>query len=223
MEHTFFTIDEKACNELAYEIFMKTSGINKEGRKFRRMQEAAMRMRDQIEDNVQIRAAYVYYEDVRLEGDTALIGGQSFRCNAFQQVDPGVVKGAYIYALSAGDYGFPEENIMDQLYADIWGTAFTDAARLLLQERLGQAARLSDSFGPGFYGMDVSAMEQVAALIDFKALDIELRSSRVLLPLKSCAGLYFSVSDDYREINRSCQDCLGTYTSCQLCQINGGR
>ncbi len=222
MDHTFFTIDEKACNELAHEIFMETSGIDKEGRKFQKMQKAALRMRNEIEDNVQIRAACVYYEDVELVGNTAVIGGQTFRCSAFEQIEPEAIRGAYIYALSAGDFAFPEETIMDQLYADIWGTAFTDASRILLKNRLEQEAELSDSFGPGFYGMDVSAMRQMAELIDFEALDIQLRNSRIMLPLKSCAGIYFSVNENYREINQSCQDCLGTYTSCRFCQINGG-
>ena len=222
MKKLSFAIDKGSCNDLAYKIFMENAGIDREGRKFRKMKEAAMLMRQSIDDSIQIRASYAYYEDVDLAGSAALIGGQRFVCGAFEQIDPETIKGAYVYALSAGEFGLPEESIMDQLYADIWGTAFADAARLLLKDRLQQACSLSDSFGPGFYGMDVSAMAQIAKLVDFRELGIELRNSRIMLPLKSCAGIYFTVDENYREINQSCRDCLGTYTSCQLCQINGG-
>ena len=222
MEHTFLTIDENECSALAYEIFMKASGIDKEGRKFIKMKESAMRMRNAINENVKIRAAYVYCDDVKLENNTAVIGNQKFMCSAFEQIDPKTVNGAYIYALSAGDFSLPEENIMDQLFADIWGTAFTDAARMLLKEKMQNNSRLSDSFGPGFYGMDVKEISKLAQIVDFDSLDIELRDSRIMLPLKSCAGLYFSVDEKYKELHESCQECRGTYSSCQLCQINGG-
>lgn len=222
MEHIFLRIDEKECSQLAYEIFMKASGIDKEGQKFRRMKDTAFRMRDAVNDRVEIRGAYVFCDDVKLEGNTAVIGGQMFKCPAFEQIDPKIVKGAYIYVLSAGDFSLPEENIIDQLFADIWGTAFTDAARLILKKRLEDKAELSDSFGPGFYGMDVSDMFKVSQLIDFKTLDIELKDSRVMVPLKSCAGMYFAVSDEYKKMKSGCLECRGTYSSCKLCGINGG-
>lgn len=217
-----FHVDRNECNDLACEIFMKTSGINREGRKFERMKKDAFRMRKMIEERVKIRVAYAYYDDVILSGGQADIGGETFHCKAFEQVNPNVVKGAYLYALSVGDFGLPEEPIMDQLYADIWGSAFTDAARLLLKRELEKDVRLSDSFGPGFYGMDVSEMQQLASLLSFEDLDIELRNSRIIVPLKSCAGLYFGVTDDYRNLNQECENCRGTHTSCKLCQVHGG-
>lgn len=222
MKHTYLTINEKECSNLAYDIFMETSGINREGRKFIKMKESAMRMRDAVKENVKIRASYTYFDDVKLVNNTAVIGDQKFICSAFDQIDPETVKGVYIYALSAGDFSLPEETIMDQLFADIWGTAFTDAARLLLKKKLEEEHKLSDSFGPGFYGMDVSCMENISRLISFEELDIELRNSRIILPLKSCAGLYFSVDDKYEALNENCLECLGTHSSCRLCGINKG-
>lgn len=214
--------DMEKCSELAYEIFMETSGVNKEGRKFERMREDAFRMRDVIEDRIQIRAAYSYYEDVEINGKEAIIGGKTFTCSAFDQIHQDTVKGAYIYALSVGDFGFPEEPILDQLYADIWGSAFTDAARLLMKEKIEESSKLSDSFGPGFYGMDVSEMGTLTSLLNFDELDIEVKNSRIMLPLKSCAGLYFSVDERYKKLNQACENCLGTHKSCRLCQVYGG-
>ena len=81
---------------------------------------------------------------------------------------------------------------------------------------------LSDSFGPGFYGMDVSEMGSLTSLLNLDELDIEIRNSRIMLPLKSCAGFYFSVDERYRKLDQACENCLGTHRSCKLCQVYGG-
>lgn len=145
-----------------------------------------------------------------------------FTCNAFEMIDPSTVKGVYLYALSVGDFGYPEEPIMDQLYADIWGSSFTDAARILIKKQIEEESKLSDSFGPGFYGMDVSEMSKLASILSFDKLEMELKNSRILLPLKSCAGLYFAVTDDYRKMNSECESCRGSHKSCVLCHVHGG-
>jgi len=215
-----FNMDE--ISERAYEIFMNTSGVNKEGRKFERMRNDAFRMRDVIEDRIKIRASYIFFEDVEMSGQDATFGGITFHCSAFDQIDPKLIKGVYVYALSAGDFGYPEDPILDQLYADIWGSAFTDAARLIMREKIEEETKLSDSFGPGFYGMDVSEMGSLTSLLNLDELDMEVRGEQIILPLKSCAGFYFSVEPEYKKLNQACETCLGTHTSCKLCNVYGG-
>lgn len=214
--------DKSRCSELASEIFMKTSGLDREGAKFERMRAEAFRMREIIEERIHIRCAWEYFDDVRLTGQKAEFGGRSFKCSAFDQIEDSMIKGVYVYALSVGDFGFPEELILDQLYADIWGSAFTDAARLLLKTEFQKKSILSDSFGPGFYGMDVSEMGKLASIFDLERLNIEIKDSKIMVPLKSCAGLYFDVTEDYRKLDQACENCLGTHTSCKLCQVYGG-
>ncbi|MCB6993572.1 hypothetical protein LI177_08775 [bacterium 210820-DFI.6.37] len=215
-----FNMEE--CSELAHEIFMRTSGINKDGPKFERMRKDAFRMRKVIEDRIKIRATCAYYDDVEITGNKAIIGGKIFRCSAFDQLRQEYIKGAYIYALSVGDFGFPEEPILDQLYADIWGSAFTDAARILMRKKLEENAKLSDSFGPGFYGMDVSEIGTLTSMLNMDELDIEVKANGIMVPLKSCAGLYFSVDERYQKLNQACETCMGTHLSCKLCQVYGG-
>ena len=222
MDTHFIDLDMDECSTLANDIFMQTSGVNKEGRKFERMRNDAFRMRRVIEERIQIRAAYKYFDKVELSGQNAVFGGRTFRCSAFDQIDGNTVKGVYVYALSVGDFGFPEEPILDQLYADIWGSAFTDAVRLLMKKQIAKESMLSDSFDPGFYGMDVSEMGSLTSLLNLDELDIEIRNSRIMLPLKSCAGFYFSVDERYRKLDQACENCLGTHRSCKLCQVYGG-
>lgn len=219
----FFYADEQQCNKLAESIFMKISGIDKPGMKYKKMKKDAYRIRQVIDDRIKIRAGYVFYDNVNLEGKKATVnGGKTIHCNAFEQIDKETVNGLFAYALSVGDFSLPEYSITEQLYADIWGTAFTDAVRILLKEELESNSRVSDSFGPGFYGMELSEMENLAELIHIEEFGIEVKNSRILLPLKSCAGVYFKTTEKYIPINSECEICSGNSKGCTFCQISGG-
>lgn len=217
-----FEINAEECSDLAYEIFMATSGLSKEGKKFERMKRDAFCIRKAINDNVKIQCIYNYYDNIEINNNIAVIGSQIFRCTAFELINPETIKGAYVYAISAGNFIMPEEKIMNQLYADIWGTAFADSARMLLKQKFEIQSIISDSFGPGFYGMDVSEMLKIAELIDLGEIGVELRNSCILVPVKSCAGIYFDVDENYTKLKSECADCRGTHSNCKLCQIGGG-
>lgn len=222
MKEIAFEIDPAECGRIAHEIFIKDSGVGRPGKKFERMRKAAFEIRNRIESNVEIRFACRFYDNVKLAGNKAIINDRTFTCSAFEQIEGTAVEGVYIYAVCAGDFAMPDENIMDQVYADIWGTAFTDAVRLLIKRELEKTAKLSDSFGPGFYGMDVSEMALIDELIDFADIGIELRNGTIMVPLKSCAGMFFKVNESYKPLNAACANCRGSHVSCGLCQVNGG-
>lgn len=223
MERLEFAIDRVECSNLAHEIFMRTSGVNREGKKYEKMRTAALQIRNHIEKNVEIRFSCIYCEEVQFQGRKVWIQGQLFTCNAFEQISATSVEGAYLYAVCAGDFALPQESLMNQLYADIWGTAFADAVRILIRKELAKQGSLSESFGPGFYGMEVTEMEKMDALLDFESLGIQLKNSRIMVPLKSCAGIYFKINETYEKINTECNSCMGTHSSCMLCQMQGGK
>lgn len=221
MKKQKFNIAQHECDELAGNLFMETAGLNREGPKFDRMRKDAFRIREQIEGRIFLRGEYAYFdkEQLMLQDGRLSVGGQDFFCKAFEQVCVDSVEGLYIYACSAGDYSFPEEDVLDQVYADIWGTAFTDAIRMVITRELEKRGRISDSFGPGFYGMKTTEVVKVAALLDFDYLGIEVRNRSTMLPLKSCAGLYFQVNDCYQPMRSQCFSCYGNKTSCSLCHV----
>lgn len=219
----FFSFGQEACGQLTEQIFFQMSGIKGEGKKAERMRRAAMEAREKIEERIDVRAAYAFYNDVELSGRELVVDGQTLVCSAFEQIDKSWVRGVCVYALSAGNFSFPEDPIMEQLFADIWGSAFADAVRMMLKEEIEKTVRLSDGFGPGFYGMDVKEMTKLACLVDLDHLEMQVRDNGILLPLKSCAGLYLCVSDGYQALHDACRSCLGNHSSCQLCSIYGGR
>ena len=221
MEKISLRIEKNECEDLTRDLFLKMSGINKTGEKFDRMKEDADNIRDRIEDRIDIKVACHYYngkDDLKLDGRAVRIGSEIFQCNAFELLNESDVNGVYVYALTAGEYDSKEESILNRLYADIWGTSFTEAARILMSKELGKRDELSDSFGPGFYGMDLIEMSKIDRLLGFEKIGIELKKSGILVPVKSCAGLLFSVTDSYQKMNSACRDCLGNHKSCKLCR-----
>ena len=234
------------------EIFMAESGVAGEGDKYDRMRRDALRVREIIEPAINIKGACCFYDELELaasgvhDGQLLKVCGHEIRCTAFEQIDPSSVEGVYFYAVTAGDFSLPmhpdgrpdqshpdgrpdQPPIMDQLYADIWGTAFTDAAREMLMDELRKADRgclaadrLSDSFGPGFYGMDTGEMQKMPELVDFESIGMKVTESSMLLPLKSCAGILFKVNEKYTPLDGACELCLGNKRTCSLCRAQHG-
>lgn len=218
-------IDPIECDRLAHEIFIEAAGIDRSGKKYERMRDAAFQIWEKIQPDVSGHLVCKYYEDVFLTGKTAVIDQQILTCNVFEQIENAAVEGVYVYAVCAGDFALPDEKIMNQLYADLWGTAFADAVRFLMERELENHAKcnyatLSDGFGPGFYGMDIAELSKFDKLLDFGSIGISLRNSSIMIPVKSCAGLFFQVNERYQRLDAACENCIGNVSSCQLCQVN---
>lgn len=218
-QNVVVNIDKEACKETANGLFTQNSGLHRSGKKQERIKKNAEEIRELIEGRISPKVVYSFFDQVTLDGKEATIGNHVFTCHAFEQLESSQVKGAYVYVLTAGDFTLDDRPIMDQLLADLWGTAFTDAAREQLQIILGEDQYLSNGFGPGFYGMDVNQMGDIAGLVDPGLIGIEVKSSSILVPLKSCAGIFFLVDEDFKPISSECEDCRGTMTSCSLCNI----
>lgn len=219
IKNKVITIPTEACDALADVYFMDISGIDRPGPKYQRMKKEAFDIRERIRPNVKIRAVYSYYDKVELSGSTAVIDQVTFHCNAFEQIDPRTVHGVYLHLLTAGEFYLDGEPIMNQLFADIWGTAFTDAGRMKLEEMLADGGRLSQGFGPGFYGMESIQMKDLTKLLDGAAIGIETKPTGVLVPLKSCGGMTFRVGEGYVNIESECINCLGNPSGCAFCNV----
>lgn len=229
-------------HELAQSLFLERGGMAGPGEKNERMRQAAFGIRDELEDRLNVKSSYAFSEDFSLEGEELVLaagaqagpamqdGPLTLRCTAFSQIDPEWVEGVFAYAVSVGDFHLDDRSVMDQLYADMWGSAFADAAREMLVEEIAQECYsaglddsevygISESFGPGFYGMDVSEMAKLSLLVDFDQVGIQLTESGLLLPEKSCAGIVFKVNDGYKPLGPGCQSCLGNKNGCSMCSL----
>jgi len=109
--------------------------------------------------------------------------------------------------------------MLEQVYAYIWGTAFTDAAREYFKHEILKDKEVSDGFGPGFYGMPMTQMKNIAALADAEKINVAVKENGLLVPLKSCAGIYFEVDGRYKKMKKECGECWGNPSGCTMCNI----
>lgn len=203
-------------------LFESAAGVTGSEPKKARLREDGYAVRDRLFSYTEPRAVISYYDDVKVNGKNAYIGGVCFECMAFQQIEPAVVNGAWVYAVTAGEEEAGGDGIMDQLYAHIWGTAYMDAAREELRKLLSEGAEISDDFAPGFYGMPLGQMREICRLVDTGSIGVRAADNGTLRPARSCAGIYFEVSSGYRRISGACADCLGSSVGCSLCRAGRG-
>lgn len=212
----------------AMEYFMKICGLDREGEKYRRMLKQGMDVKEMLSDRVEIKAVLSSFPGSSIDGNRVVLNGITFECNAFQRLDPDHVSGVYAYILSAGSYELDNEDpILDQLFADIWGTAYVDAGLEILKKYVEKDLRGScgnpdiavlDSFGPGFYGMDVNQVGKFFELLNGEKIGVKARSNSLMLPLKSCSGFFVGVDDNTSLPASDCKSCRSEYKNCAFCQ-----
>lgn len=210
-------LDKGLCLQSAKELFLLESGLNQEGAKFERMRRDAFGMLDRLERSIDLKAVYRVYDDIALEGKLLRVDGLEITCAAFEQILPESVEAVIIYALTAGSYELVGADFFDQCYADLWGTALAESAFAGWQEELSKLHALSECFGPGYYRMDVAELAKIAALVNISSIGLRVTDSYVILPQKSCMGLFFKVNHLYKPLAPACMLCSGNKKSCRLC------
>lgn len=233
MKNTIITIEEEKVAQLAREYFIRSSGLDREGEKFDKMRIQADKVHREIVERVDIKAIVSYFDQFTLKDSTLTIDGRDFECNPFFLIKPEEIKGAYVYVLTGGDYYLEDREIMDQLFADIWGTSYVDAGRCALDqcvleeyfsshpEEKREDVLISDSFGPGYYGMETGNTRRIFEILDAAEIGVDCRQSGVMVPLKSCTGIYLVVKAGTELPSIECEDCLGHNISCNMCNVRG--
>ena len=146
-----------------------------------------------------------------------------------EQIPEECVEGIYFYMLTAGEcYFSSEENIMDFLYADIWGTNYVDAGIELMTDKLkedmekrfeGRQVYLSEEFGPGYFGMPVIESKKFFRVLDADAIGVWVKDSGLMIPQKTCAGLYLVLNRPGIKAEPECMRCHGNASGCQFCAV----
>lgn len=238
MKNVVVEFDENEAFEKANDYFIKICGfhINKDNDKHKKMLALGMDARSQGMGGIRIKAVISSFGAEVFRDRKVVIEGKEFNCPAFELMEQGSIKKIYAYLLTAGECIYSEEDdIVKQVFSDIWGTAYTDAARDLLEEyiaqdveqehpgRLGKELYLSDAFGPGFYGMDVSQTKDLFQLLDAESIGMQVKDSGLMLPQKSCSGLYFAVTDTRNLPHPNCRECIGSHMGCSFCRFRHER
>lgn len=220
-------IERSLLDEQASQYFLEMSGLAREGEKFDRMRERGFEIRERILDRINVRAVLSKVSSTGFSGNALSVNGIQLICDTFEDLDLSKIREVYLYILTAGAVELLDEPIMDQLYSEFWGTSYVDAGRDYLRQKLLEEYRqrhenhqdvsISDSFGPGYFGMEMQEMEKFFQVLPAEKVSVSLKSSNLLLPLKSCAGLYVIGEGNMQMPCIDCGACLGTLTGCQFC------
>jgi hypothetical protein len=229
-----FGVDE--ADRYAPDYFLNICGFkNREGDKYKRMLEHGMKIREKVVGHLDMKAVVSSFDGGVISGNAAKVGNVEFICNAFEQLKREHIRRIYVYLYTSGNLELNDEDpVIDQLYADIWGTAYTDAGLEVLKHHIlddfqtncsggdnsdncGEASIL-DPFGPGFYGMDVDQIGMFFEVLDGDQIGVRARTNSLMLPLKSCAGFFVIVDDGFKLPLSDCKSCRADHKGCEYCQ-----
>ena len=224
-------ISEERAHIGAEKRFINTCGITPGGsRKHQKMLEQGLKARDSGIDGIDIRAVVKYVGTEAIKNGRIEIGDAILDCNYFYKIPREYVEGMYIYMMTVGECLFEsEDKIMEFLFADIWGNSYVDSGIEVLREDYvipdmrerfpGKDVILSDEFGPGYFGMHVGRTKDFAKILDAESVGITVKESGMMIPQKSCAGLFFVLNHEL-EKEPACMRCVGNPKGCEFCEIN---
>ena len=231
MRRHLFEFNESDAYQEAEKMFIKACGFDMQKPKHQRMMQMGAKVREDGVDGIKIRAMLSFCDASVLKGNKIEVEEQTLEFPYLEKVDHSAVAGVYFYGLTVGEcYFSSEENIMDFLYADIWGTNYVDASMHLLKSKIEEDINenlsngsdelyLSREFGPGYFGMPVDASKSIMKIIDGNQIGIRVKESGLIIPQKSCMGFYFVYNKPGIQEELSCIKCRGNSKGCEFCRL----
>lgn len=230
MRNRLFTFEESNAYEDAEKRFIRTCGFDLQKSKHQRMMKMGEKVREDGIDGIKIRAMLSFCAASALKDEYIEIEGERLEFAYLERIPKDAVVGIYFYALTVGEcYFSSEENIMDFLFADIWGTNYVDSSMDLLRAEIENDMKetfkdypqtyLSAEFGPGYFGMPVSASKSIMKIIDGQQIGIRVKDSGLIIPQKSCMGFFFVYDRPGIEAETECRKCRGNSKGCAFCRI----
>ncbi|MBQ3964121.1 MAG: hypothetical protein II682_01645 [Firmicutes bacterium] len=215
-----WSLTGRECEAMATGFLIEENNLNSLDDDSRYRLRQAIGLKDEIVDCVTVRAIFNYYDDIAVEEEALVIDGKMFGSQVFKGIDPAQILGAYVFVLTAGDFSCPDKPVAEQVLLDLWGTAFATAGRKRLQAFFAEDGRISETFGPGLYGIPVESMPDLVSLVDAEQIGVTVNESCFLQPVKSYGGIVFRVAEDYKPRGATCATCRGAKLSCRLCECN---
>jgi hypothetical protein len=233
-------LDREEADKIAEDYFRTICGFNRESMKHKprteSMMAAGISAREKISDSIHLRAILSDYGSEVVKDRAIRINDVSFFCNAFERIRPESSIRLYAYIVTAGEFELKDASITEQFFADTWGTAYVDAGRDILQKLIrediaafvphpGKTAGakdffISDSFGPGYYGMEVTEIGHFFEILDGSKIGVTASAQSFMLPQKSCAGFFIAVNDITQLPGEDCRSCLAGKKGCNFCRFN---
>ena len=151
-------------------------------------------------------------------------GEQKLDCTVLQRIPQSNVVGGYFVAFHAGTGVYQKQtSLLSQYYIENWQNAFLDAGRdwvrgyIERKESVRRPHYVTDSFGPGFYGMTMESLSDVVALSNARAVGVSISQEGHMLPAKSVVAIYLVLQKPLDFSIEDCNSCIGDKAGCQNC------
>lgn len=149
------------------------------------------------------------------------IGTESFTCHLLKVIDAESVTGGYLYLFHAPQVDMTSMEQTGRFYTECWQIALVDAARIWLERYLRrqqpEGENLSESFGPGFYGMEIEAVSAVVNQMQAEQVGVRLLDNGMMEPAISLVGMFLAGAKSFDMPSGDCVSCLGT-SHCRMCR-----
>ena len=151
-----------------------------------------------------------------------MLGGKKIECQVLGRFSQVIVQGGYIYTCHPPE-AEETDSVLEQYYIDVWQNSLLDSVRdfirlyLERKESVRKKSYVTDSFGPGFYGMPLSAVKMLAGIMKNNKAGVTFPDSGNLSPSKSLIGIYLVMDEDVEWQIRDCISCIGNRQGCKFC------
>lgn len=231
MENIIVKYKEEMLADTADIYFDSMCGFTKEKPKAVAMKIQASELKNKIYDKIQVRGIYSIYTNEIFNEGKLLINNIDFSFQRLSMINKSSIIKIIPYILTAGNYELEDScSMLDKFYADTYGTAYVDAGRDELKKDLLQKVMeelsilenrdifISDSIGPGFYGIDTSKVGDFFKILDGEKIGVKTNDYNVILPVKSCVGIFIIVDDSKLLPDYDCMSCSTKDVNCEFCR-----
>ena len=215
---------EEDAFSLAHQDFISICGFKPESAKHQKMLASGMKIREQGLGRIDIKTLLSVCEPDVIRESAIEVDGVELCCDALASLDKDKVRKIIFYIITIVECGCESKEILDRLYADIWGTAYVNAAYGLFRQEMdsryisgNEDLLLSDAFGPGYYGMPTHEIESFFKIMDAEKIGVQCLSSGIMIPVKSCAGFLLVLEKGAKVPEEHCKHCIGNSNGCQFC------
>lgn len=222
MKNRLLVIENDSISDAAEEYFLAISGLGR-GKGSSEIYKRGMAALKNIHGRIGIRAVVSEYKGNVVREDCIVLDGERLDSNISRWIDTDSVTGAFAYAITAGTSFCVSENLLDEAFEDIWQTAYLYAGcdilkEMIIEDTVEEKVYLTDSFGPGYFGMGADALGGIFRLLDTGLLGIRLTPEGCISPLKSCTGFFISGTKQLDIPLKDCADCRGSGKMCMYCK-----
>ena len=221
MKDEVFVYEKEEAFEHAKSFFIDACGFDLQKLRHQKMFQDALELLHRKKESFQMKVICTQLGKDAYGDNCIAVKGKTIACNGFSRIQKKYVEDIYMCVITAGDW-HSQSSTKEQVYMDIWGTAFVEGAKILFEEKcmehLGAEQYLSDPFGPGYYGIPSEDTKKFASVLDTQKIDVHVKASGIMVPLKSMAAIYLVTNSKSILPPLSCSQCFGRLEGCKLCR-----